>query len=81
MMPHRAGLSQATAHLRFMPKIKKKSELPSKPCRECGKPMVWRKAWARSWDEVLYCSDRCQKEAGRKRREAAGDGAPVTDPR
>lgn len=23
--------------------------------------MVWRKAWARTWDEVRYCSDACRR--------------------
>ena len=22
--------------------------------------MAWRKAWARNWDDVRYCSDRCR---------------------
>ena len=43
-----------------------KSALPSKPCTVCGRPMVWRKRWARSWDEVKLCSDACRKaRAGR----------------
>jgi hypothetical protein len=37
-----------------------KSHLPSKPCAVCGRTMTWRKAWARSWDEVKYCSDACR---------------------
>jgi len=23
--------------------------------------MVWRKKWARTWDEVRYCSERCRR--------------------
>ena len=23
--------------------------------------MVWRKRWARSWDEVKFCSEPCRK--------------------
>jgi len=38
-----------------------KAHLPSKPCAVCGRPMSWRKAWARNWDAVLYCSDACRK--------------------
>lgn len=34
--------------------------LPSKPCAACGRPMSWRKRWARCWDEVRYCSDACR---------------------
>ncbi len=39
-----------------------KSRLPSKPCRSCGRPMSWRKAWARTWNEVRYCSERCRRQ-------------------
>jgi hypothetical protein len=51
-----------------MPRGVRKSDLPEKPCAQCGRPMVWRKAWARVWDEVKYCSDRCQAEAKSARR-------------
>jgi len=27
----------------------------------CGRTMEWRKKWARSWDEVRYCSDACRR--------------------
>ena len=40
-----------------------KAALPSKPCAHCGRSMSWRKAWARCWDEVKHCSDRCRAEA------------------
>jgi len=39
-----------------------KSFLPSKTCLACGRPMTWRKAWAKNWDEVRYCSDRCRAD-------------------
>lgn len=32
-----------------------------KTCASCGRRMVWRKAWAKNWDEVRYCSDACRK--------------------
>ena len=38
-----------------------KSTLPSKLCMACGRAMTWRKAWAKNWDEVRYCSDACRK--------------------
>jgi hypothetical protein len=38
-----------------------KQYLPSKPCAACGRTMTWRKAWARNWESVLYCSERCRK--------------------
>jgi hypothetical protein len=37
-----------------------KSYLPTKVCATCGKIFSWRKKWARCWDEVKYCSDRCR---------------------
>ena len=46
-----------------------KQALPSKPCVVCGRSMVWRKAWAKNWAEVLYCSDACRankKQAGKR---------------
>jgi len=38
-----------------------KASLPVKPCTVCGRDMVWRKAWAKNWDEVKYCSERCRR--------------------
>jgi hypothetical protein len=35
--------------------------LPEKTCVTCGRPMTWRKAWAKNWDDVKYCSDGCRK--------------------
>jgi hypothetical protein len=37
-----------------------KAALPSKPCVACGRPMTWRKAWAKNWADVKYCSDACR---------------------
>ena len=37
-----------------------KASLPSKLCVTCGREMTWRKAWAKNWDDVKYCSDRCR---------------------
>ena len=39
-----------------------KAHLPSKPCAVCGRPMTWRKAWAKNWDDVKYCSDACRRQ-------------------
>ena len=39
-----------------------KAALPSKPCLVCGRPMSWRRAWAKNWDEVRYCSEACRKK-------------------
>jgi len=38
-----------------------KHYLPSKLCAGCGRMMVWRKRWAKNWDEVKYCSAACRK--------------------
>ncbi|MDJ1009167.1 MAG: DUF2256 domain-containing protein [Paracoccaceae bacterium] len=40
--------------------MRKKGDLPTKTCAACGRPFAWRKKWARVWDEVRYCSDRCR---------------------
>ena len=37
-----------------------KQDLPQKPCAVCGRAMTWRKSWAKNWESVLYCSDRCR---------------------
>jgi len=33
---------------------------PAKTCAACGRTMEWRKAWAKNWDAVKFCSDRCR---------------------
>jgi hypothetical protein len=45
-----------------------KSFLEQKPCQCCGKAMTWRKSWAKNWEQVRYCSDRCSREAAANRR-------------
>lgn len=42
-----------------MPRMKKKSELPSKMCPVCKLRFTWRARWRRNWEEVVYCSRRC----------------------
>jgi hypothetical protein len=37
------------------------TERPTKICVACGRQMVWRAAWARSWDQVRYCSEACRR--------------------
>ncbi len=37
-----------------------KSNLPTKLCALCGRSFAWRRKWARVWEEVQYCSDRCR---------------------
>ena len=51
-----------------MAKMRKKSDLPTKPCVTCGLPFTWRKKWEKVWDEVKFCSDRCKNENKGKNR-------------
>jgi hypothetical protein len=46
----------------------RKADLPVKVCLVCARPFAWRKKWARDWDEVKYCSDRCRAAAPRSVR-------------
>ena len=39
----------------------KKENLPKKTCERCGREMVWRKKWEKTWDEVRYCSEKCRR--------------------
>jgi hypothetical protein len=34
--------------------------LAPKVCAACGRTMEWRKSWAKNWDAVKFCSDRCR---------------------
>ncbi|RPG85684.1 MAG: DUF2256 domain-containing protein [Coraliomargarita sp. TMED73] len=45
-----------------MGKQVKKRDLPSKECPVCLRPFSWRKKWAKCWDAVVYCSERCRRE-------------------
>lgn len=38
-----------------------KALLPAKPCVACGRPMSWRRAWAKNWEHVRYCSEACRR--------------------
>ena len=39
----------------------KHRDLPEKICLVCGRPFTWRKKWARDWEQVKYCSERCRR--------------------
>jgi hypothetical protein len=45
--------------------VPNKANLPQKPCAACGRPFSWRKKWARDWERVKFCSDRC-RDSGAK---------------
>lgn len=49
-------------------KMRRKSDLPTRLCATCGKPFAWRRKWARDWERVLYCSERCTRDAATQRR-------------
>lgn len=43
------------------PRVAKvKNGYEPKTCVRCGLPFEWRKKWARDWDSVKYCSDKCR---------------------
>ncbi|MFB2854987.1 DUF2256 domain-containing protein [Aeromonas allosaccharophila] len=43
----------------------RKPNLPEKICPVCQRPFSWRRKWARSWEEVRYCSERCRHSSHR----------------
>jgi len=49
---------------RLMAGMRRKAELPSKTCPVCGRPFTWRRKWAREWENVRYCSERCRRQRG-----------------
>nr|WP_133598006.1 DUF2256 domain-containing protein [Tepidicella xavieri] len=42
-------------------KMRRKADLPHKTCPVCGRPFSWRRKWARDWEQVKYCSERCRR--------------------
>ncbi|MEQ8799450.1 MAG: DUF2256 domain-containing protein [Salinisphaeraceae bacterium] len=44
-----------------MPRMRRKGDLPEKVCAGCGRPFAWRRKWARHWEAVRYCSQRCKR--------------------
>jgi hypothetical protein len=55
-----------------MPKMRRKSDLPTKTCIACGRPFAWRKKWARNWDGVKFCSDACRKRGANEKTAPGG---------
>ena len=39
----------------------KKINLPQKICPVCQRPFTWRKKWEKDWEQVIYCSEKCQR--------------------
>ncbi len=48
-----------------MARMRRKADLPTKVCPVCGRPFAWRRAWARDWESVVYCSDACRQKKGK----------------
>ena len=45
-----------------VPRLEDVPSVPEpKTCASCGRTIEWRKKWARSWDDVKYCSDACRR--------------------
>ncbi|MSZ56996.1 MAG: DUF2256 domain-containing protein [Actinobacteria bacterium] len=38
-----------------------KNGFPPRICERCGRPYEWRRRWARDWEQVRYCSERCKR--------------------
>jgi hypothetical protein len=41
-------------------KAKTKNGFAPKICQRCDLPFEWRKKWARDWEDVKYCSEKCK---------------------
>lgn len=70
VVPEARASIRAPANRRAMPSPPRpfkgnKQALPTKPCAACGRPMTWRKRWARTWAEVKFCSEACRKNGGK----------------
>ena len=52
----------ATSVLIMSRQAQTKNGFAPRICATCGKPFEWRKKWARDWEKVLYCSQRCSKK-------------------
>ena len=40
-----------------------KINLPTKLCIVCQRSFAWRKKWQRDWENVKYCSKKCQSQS------------------
>ncbi|NBU31654.1 MAG: DUF2256 domain-containing protein [Actinobacteria bacterium] len=43
--------------------VRVKNNIPPKVCLNCGRLFEWRKKWAKDWDSVKYCSQRCKRSS------------------
>ena len=51
--------------------LRNPNNLPTKTCAACGRPFTWRKKWAKDWENVRYCSDRCRSQGNIAERKSA----------
>ena len=49
-----------------MPRTVRKGDLPTTTRAACCLPFTWRKKWARDWEAVKFCSDRCREKGARQ---------------
>ncbi|MCL5777353.1 DUF2256 domain-containing protein [Limibaculum sp. FT325] len=49
-----------------MPRMRRKADLPVKTCATCGRPFARRRKWAKVWEQVRHCSDRCRGRRARR---------------
>ncbi len=52
---------------------RKKGQLPTKICATCGRAFEWRKKWAKNWEQVRYCSERCRRSSRKNSSADNGD--------
>lgn len=50
----------------------RKGELPTKACATCGLPFEYRAKWAKVWDEVKFCSERCRRNKNDREKAPRG---------
>jgi hypothetical protein len=43
-----------------------KNGFAPKICLACGLEFEWRKKWARDWEQVKFCSEKCRGNAKKK---------------
>lgn len=43
--------------------VRNPHHLPTKVCPVCTRAFTWRKKWARDWEQVVYCSDKCRTQS------------------
>jgi hypothetical protein len=51
----------------------KKVDFPQKHCPVCDRAFTWRKKWRNVWNEVKYCSKRCQQSKDKSTRYDTGN--------